>query len=333
MKLRAILAGALLAAARSFGGDGAVGHVSQEGADASGVVATDVWSGAACCGELDPAGCDCGLFDGRRRFLQSDHAFDDFIQPVSNPIFARDPRSSTHARFLFINNWTPDTHAVAPDDQIQVYAVQVNLALTERLSLLAEKDGYAVINRGPLSEGLLNLAVGLKYAFLRRPERQFIVSGGLMFEAPTGESAVLQGDGSGVLTPFLSAGKGWGAFHTIANMGLSIPMDDDANSGFFYWQQHFDYVVADWFAPLVEFNWFHYTSGGDRGIPSAVGEGDGLLNFGTTGMAGADLVTVAVGARFRLTHWLSSGLVWETPISSRKDLIDNRIVLDVILRY
>lgn len=138
---------------------------------------------------------------------------------MSNPIFARDPRSSTHARFLFINNWTPDAHAVAPDDQLQVYAVQVILALTERLSLIAEKDGYAVINRGPLSEGLLNIAAGLKYAFVRRPESRFIVSGGLVFEAPTGESAVLQGDGSGALTPFLSAGKGWGAFHTIANMG------------------------------------------------------------------------------------------------------------------
>lgn len=30
-----------------------------------------------------------------RKFLQSDHCFDDFVQPVSNPIFAKDPRSLT----------------------------------------------------------------------------------------------------------------------------------------------------------------------------------------------------------------------------------------------
>lgn len=34
----------------------------------------------------DPAG---------RRLFQSDHEFDDFVAPVSNPVFAKDPRSNT----------------------------------------------------------------------------------------------------------------------------------------------------------------------------------------------------------------------------------------------
>ena len=268
-----------------------------------------------------------------RRLFESDHAFDDFVAPVSNPVFAKDPRSNTQARFLFINNWTPTSHAVAPDDQIQAYALQVNVAITERLSFIADKDGYAVVNKGPLKQGFLNLAAGLKYAFIRRPENQFILSGGFMYEAPSGEIDVLQGYGAGIVTPFISGGKGWGKFHTITNMGLSVPLNNTMNSGFFYWQQHFDYAVTDWFAPIGEVNWYHYTSGGNHGIPAAVGEGDGLLNFGTSGMTGADLVTLALGGRFLLTEHLSTGIVWETPISNRKDLINNRINLDVIFRY
>ncbi|MBX9652190.1 hypothetical protein K2Y11_01085 [bacterium] len=268
-----------------------------------------------------------------RKLFQSDHAFDDFVTPVSSPVFAKDPRSNTWARFLFINNWVPDSHAVIPGNEFQAYALQLNLAITERLSFIADKDGYAVVNQGPLKQGFLNLGAGLKYAFIRRPEDQLIVSGGFMYEIPSGEKDVLQGYGAGVMTPFVTGGKGWGNFHTITNMALSVPLNNTMNSGFFFWQQHFDYNVTDWFAPIGEVNWYHYTSGGNHGLPYAVGEGDGLLNLGTSGMTGADLVTIALGGRIKLTNGLSTGIVWETPISNRKDLIQNRINLDVIFRY
>ncbi|MFO0798427.1 MAG: hypothetical protein U0804_13200 [Gemmataceae bacterium] len=42
-----------------------------------------------------------------RRPFESDHAFDGFINPVSNPIFAKDPRSNTWARLLYVNNNIP----------------------------------------------------------------------------------------------------------------------------------------------------------------------------------------------------------------------------------
>ncbi len=266
-------------------------------------------------------------------FLRSDHAFDDMIMPISNPIFAIDPRSSTHARILFVNNWTPGTHLVAPDDSFQVYAGQINLALTERLSFIAQKDGYAVVNRGPLGDGLLNVAAGLKYAFIRKPEDQLIVSAGLMYEIPSGEAAVFQGHGSGILTPFISAGKGWGRFHSVSNLGYAIGLDDQENTSFIYMQQHFNYQLTNWFYPVAELNWFHYTNGADRGLPAALGEGDGLINFGTTDMAGADLVTAAFGARIQPYFWFSLGAAYEFPISSREDLIEHRLIVDMIFRY
>lgn len=269
----------------------------------------------------------------RTGFLRSDHAFDDMILPISNPIFNIDPRSSTHARLLFVNNWTPGTHLVAPDDSFQVYAGQVNLALTERLSFIAQKDGYAVVNRGPLGDGFLNVAAGLKYAFIRRPEDQLIVSGGLLYELPTGEAAVFQGYGAGILTPFISAGKGWGKFHSISNFGYSAGLDQNQNSSFLYLSQHFDYQLTKWFYPVAELNWFRYTNGGDRGLPGALGEGDGLINFGTNGMGGADLLTLAFGARIQPVFWFSMGAAYEFPVSPREDLIQHRLIVDVIFRY
>ena len=92
-------------------------------------------------------------------------------------------------------------------------------------------------------------------------------------------------------------------------------------------------VSGDGSIPLAELNWFHYTSGGNWGIPNAVGEGDGHINFGTSGMAGADLTTIALGAKAKLNRHIELGVVWEAPISNREDLIENRITSELIIRY
>ena len=42
-------------------------------------------------------------------FLPSDHCFDRFISPLSNPFFFEDPRSLTEARAIFIDNKLPAT--------------------------------------------------------------------------------------------------------------------------------------------------------------------------------------------------------------------------------
>src|SRR5689334_22588699 len=56
----------------------------------------------------DPCDC-CDCFCGKRvlGFLPSDHCFDSFISPLSNPFFFEDPRSLTEARGIFIDNSVP----------------------------------------------------------------------------------------------------------------------------------------------------------------------------------------------------------------------------------
>ena len=64
----------------------------------------------ACANCDDCAEC-CDSFNGRRRFLglflPSDHCFDRFISPISNPFFFEDPRSLTEVRGIFIDNSLP----------------------------------------------------------------------------------------------------------------------------------------------------------------------------------------------------------------------------------
>ena len=122
--------------------------------------------------------CPCG--NGERAFLASDRAFPGFIGPISNPILSKDPRALTEARPLFVNNWIPRQHPLGGGD-FQVYGLQVRAALTDRLSFVADKDGYAVIDpgTGPKQDGWLNVNVGLKYALIRDVDNQFLFTVGL----------------------------------------------------------------------------------------------------------------------------------------------------------
>ncbi|MBX7103214.1 MAG: hypothetical protein K1X57_03990 [Gemmataceae bacterium] len=81
--------------------------------------------------------CDMSACAPARGFLESDRAFDNFIGPITNPVLSKDPRSLTEARMLFINDVMPGNHPLTGGD-FQVYAMQVRLALTERLTLIAD---------------------------------------------------------------------------------------------------------------------------------------------------------------------------------------------------
>ncbi len=270
-----------------------------------------------------------------RKLFQSDRAFCSFIGPISNPVLAKDPRALTEARMLFVGDWIPSEHPFGGGN-FQVYGLQARVALTDRLSFIADKDGFATIHpgRGNNSDGWINIAAGLKYAFVRDVENQFLVVGGFQYEPQTGESKVFSGQGKGVFSVFGTAGKGFcNGVHLIGNAGYQFPVERSENSSYAFSQIHLDKQLCGWLYPLVEANWFHYTEGGNRGLPPALGEGDGLLNLGTSGVAGNDLVTIAAGVKAIVNKHLDVGVAYERPVSNRKDLLDNRILAEIILRY
>jgi len=269
-----------------------------------------------------------------RGLFKSDRAFEGFVDPISNPVLSKDPRSSTYARFLFINNNIPAAHPIGGGN-IQVYGLQLNLALNERLTIIADKDGGARIapRNGPSTSGYLNLAAGLKYTFWRDEETQTLAAAGLMYEIPSGEASVQQNQGSGSLIPFLAYGKEFRQhWHYTHTFGFSFPLQAASGSSFFYNNLHIDRQFFGWLSPLAELNWFWYTSGGNR-LPTAFGEGDGLINFGTRGQAGAHLVTAAFGAKAIVCRNLTVGAAFEVPLSNRRDILNQRFILQATARY
>lgn len=272
--------------------------------------------------------------DAGRRPLESDRAFPGFIGPTSNAILSKDPRSLTEARFLFINNMIDPASPLGSGDW-QLYAVQLRLAVTERLAIIVDKGGYLVANTaiGP-RDGWMDLAAGLKYTLIRDVENQFLVTTGLMFEPQTGEASVFQNHGDGLFTLFATTGKEIAEKnHLLATAGYQFPVNGDENSSYYYLSLHVDRQIAGWLYPLAELNWLHYVAGGNRGIPPAFGEGDGMINLGTSGVAGNDLVTLACGLKAILTPHAETGVAWEFPISNRHDMLNNRLTVEFILRY
>jgi hypothetical protein len=271
----------------------------------------------------------------QRGLFESDRAFPGFIGPISNPILSKDPRSLTEGRFLFIHDVLPPEHALGGGN-FQVYGLQLRAAVTDRLTLIADKDGIANIQAHGIDHrtGLLNMNFGLKYLLVRDVEDQFLWSVGLSYEPPMGERNVLENHGDGVMSVFTTAGKEVACrWHVLDTFGYQFGLDSAQNSSFFYNSLHLDRQTFGWLYPLIELNWFHYTQGGNRGLPPALGEGDGLLNLGTSGVAGNDLLTLAVGLKAKLGDHADTGLAWEVPLSNRKDLIDNRLLFEFILRY
>lgn len=272
------------------------------------------------------------LTDAPRRTFESDHAFDTFTNPLTDVILAKDPRSSTWARLMAINNNFPGA-GVFQGGNAQIYALQLNVALSDRLTFIADKDGIARLDptAGPGATGLLNVAAGLKYTWYRDVEGQTLSAVGFQYELPSGGANVFQGYGDGMWYLFVANGKKFGDWHVLTNHGYQIPNDAGDQASFLYNAIHVSRKIGV-FHPLAEINWYKYLTAG-KTLPSVVGEGEGLLNLGSTGVAGKDLVTATAGTKIQPSpnYWLGFG--YTVPLTNYKGILNNRIVAEAVLRY
>src|SRR5438067_2840151 len=85
--------------------------------------------------------------NGRAAF-ESDHAFDTFASPVTNPFYFEDPRSLTEVRPLFFFQTIPNSNYLYRGGHAEFFGVQARVALTERWSLVLNKLGGVSINPG-----------------------------------------------------------------------------------------------------------------------------------------------------------------------------------------
>lgn len=276
-------------------------------------------------------------------------------RPISNPTLfdLAVPRTNAHA--IYIHQSLPSTVAVAGggsvdlDGSFDLYALQLEYALSECLSIVATKDGYVDFNPdATLSEsnGFANLAAGLKYAFIFQPENGLAVSGTATVEIPTGSSDITQGSGDGAMNLIASALKLNGPLQLAGAAGVHVPFDNDAESTTCFVSTHVSYEVHRLFSPLVELNWYHVINEGDGGsrysnqlggaVPGTIGfEGGDLLNWGASnGKDNADTVTLAAGFRSQLTDNLSAGAAYEIPLTDENEnFMESRITVDLIWNF
>ncbi|MCB1208867.1 MAG: hypothetical protein KDK97_06050 [Verrucomicrobiales bacterium] len=253
------------------------------------------------------------------------------ISPVANPMFFEDPVIRTEIRPIFAYHRIDDGF-VTNGGHATLYALQIRYAITDRLAFIATQDGYFSINTGLGVdwEGWMDLAAGFKYALIDDQANQFILTPGFTYSIPMGSNEVFQGNGDGDLDLFVSAEKGFGDAHVMANAGFRIPLDS-AFSTMFHYSAMIDYHVCQWFIPFVVANgWTVVSEGSTIGLDS---EGYDVINFGSSAAGGTTQMTLGGGFRTRLTDNLDFGIAYEKAILSPEGLTDDRFTFDLSIRF
>lgn len=263
------------------------------------------------------------------RIQPSDHCFDDFISPITNPTYFEDPRTLTEARFIYLRHKVP---VAAAGGDVQLFALQLRAALSQRLSIIATKDGYIFSDNPLIQEGWADIAAGLKYNLIRDPAGQRLLSAGMTYELDSGTTRSLQGNGNGVFNLFLShARKLNECANYMSTLGVRLPRDTAAETSMMYWSHHVDRRISDRLFLLAEANWYNWLDSGAGGINGV--EGGDLFNLGSTGVTGNDIVTAAIGLKLKPSYNQEIGFAWELPVTKREDVLDNRLTFDWIVRY
>jgi hypothetical protein len=290
-------------------------------------------AGLACDGAVGDGTCS-GSEPGLLGFgvvRRSETCYDDFISPMTNPVYFEDPRQLSELRGIFIDHKLPVLLG-APAGEIRLYALQARVRLTDRWSLIAVKDGYIESESPLIQDGWADVTAGLKYSLYRDASCGRLLSAGLRYETYAGHRGSLQGNGNGVFDLFLSGGTRLGnRSHYLTSGGLILPVDSHAENQMAYWSHHLDYRILKRTYLFSELNWYNYIRDANA-FPVAL-EGGDLFNFGSPGVSGNNIVTNAYGLKFKPTRHLETGVALEFPLTERRGILDNRITADLILRY
>jgi hypothetical protein len=273
----------------------------------------------------------------------SDHVFDGFISPVTNPFLFEDPRSLTEARLIYAYQRIPGSQPDTGGGSVNFVGLQARVAITNRLSFTINKLGGTWFSPSsdvvvPDSVGFSELWLGPKFTFIRNEETGSLLAGGLQFHIPVGSSSVYQNTGSLSLVPYVTYAQkffkdaGLGSVNTMLNAAYSYSTTS-ARSDYLSMSGHVDWDVMNWnrFFPLFELNYTLVTSNGSA-RPLIGSEGRDMFMVGGTAQ-GHGLLTGAFGARYKFNETFQLGAAYEFPIAGPRDFFSSRLILDFIVRY
>lgn len=285
--------------------------------------------GGGCDGGCDSAcGCDDGIL-GLGLVKKTDLCYDDFISPMTNPTYFEDPRNLSELRFIYAQHNVP---LAAGGGDINVFAMQFRARLTEKLSLIATKDGYMTSSNPLLDDGWMGVNAGLKYNLYADPVAGVLTSTGFTYEIPMGSTGNFQNYGNGQFHLFTTHGRRIGCnMHFLTSVGTRLPADDNLQNRMIYWSNHLDYRVTKKLYAFSELNWYNWASSGNGPLNGV--EGGDLFSLGSPNVTGNDIVTQGVGFKYKRKANRELGFVYEFPLTERRDVIEDRITVDYILRY
>lgn len=256
-----------------------------------------------------------------------------YVSPVSSPLFNETPYITTEARPMWVHQNIPSQFASDGGD-IDVLAVQLRVAITDRIGFIATKDGWADIDfdKNVTDEnGAVNLAFGFKFAAISDAETNTLLTLGIKYEAPSGDiktnNIKMQGQGDGLIDLFVSGARTFDRVGVEASLGTQIAMDADKDMSFMHYSLHVDYDVMERVFPLIEFNGYTPIQDGNRTAFAA--NGMDLVNLGCRNPN--TIITFAPGVRVRLTDNVDYGFAFEMPLTDEEDLMDWRVTNDFVI--
>jgi hypothetical protein len=300
---------------------------------------------------------------------ERDARFDGFTNPMTMPYLFEDPFITTNAQFVGIWHDFPKNGALNVG-QAGVMALQLRVAITNKLAFIATKDGLVFYDSDTAKVGkffpthpnakkkligdevgFTDVTAGFKYAIVELPEHNFILTPAIRYEIPIGNRDVFQGRGDGVFIPSVSAAWGWEDFHVVANLGGQVAVNTDKDSDSVFYNLHLDYAIHEMFVPFISVNGMSWTRSGDGStkVQTRIGnvplkdaqnllgtgrfEGADYGNLGSTGVTGQDLVTMAWGVRLPLTKNISLGGAYERALEGKRNLFKQRVTFSTMYEF
>ncbi len=252
------------------------------------------------------------------------------VHPITSPYTHEDSFVTTDVRTWFLYHDFPKSSAIAGGNA-KVYAVQVRVALTDQLQLVAYKDGYTAIDSGLVDDdGWNDVAAGLKWNFLQDWENDLHAAVGVGYELGIGDDEALQEDDEVRL--WASIDKGFDKLHVGATVNLLLAVGSEdplGDADRLHWHARADYYTCEWFSPVVEMNGYHVLNEGDNTpLPFS---GVDVANLG--GGDGEDVITVGFGGEFRPFDDVAIRAAYETPLTDNDDLFGYRWTLSAVFSF
>lgn len=253
-----------------------------------------------------------------------------FVHPVTAPYFHEDSFITSDVRAWLVYHKFPTDVAVGGGNAT-VAALQVRLAITNWIQLVAYKDGYTWFDTPLIDEdGWNDVGAGLKFGIIQDYKNQFHVSAGAGYEFPWGDGKILQNDADVRL--WASVNKGFDRLHLGATFNYFFTTSDKdedlGNSDRISWHLHADYRLNDWLSPVLEFNGFHNL---DNNASPLDFTGVDVADLGNA--VGDPVVTIAPGLEVRPTEDFKIRAAVEAPLTDNVDLYGYRLTFSAVLSF